>query len=167
VNLTEWTHAQSVDVQTAYRWYRKGTPPVPVQKAGRLVLVSPQAAAGSAGKAGDAGLYARVSSHSQKSGLDGQVAQLSTWAAKAGLPVVQVEARVGSGMNRSRAKVQRLLSDLAVTVVVEHQDRVGQMNTELADRRRPARNQALKAPGCSRQDIGPRPVKLQAAGGGG
>ncbi len=32
--------------------------------------------------------------------------------------------------------------------------------------RRSARNRALKAPGCARQDIGPQAVKLQASGGG-
>ena len=76
----------------------------------------------------------RVSSHDEESGLDGQVARLSAWAAEAGLPVVRVEAEVGSGMNGSRAKVRRLLSDPVVTVVVvEHRDRLGRMNTELVE----------------------------------
>jgi putative resolvase len=149
-------------------------------------------------------LYARVSSHDQKLSLDGQVARLSAWAAEAGLPVVRVEAEVGSGVNGSRAKVRRLLADPAVTVVVvEHRDRLGRMNTELVEAalsahdrrlvvlddsevngdvvgdmvevltwfcarlygRRSARNRALKALGCAQQDIGPRAVKLQMAGG--
>ncbi len=130
MNLTEWAHAQGIHVQTAYRWYREGKLPVPAQKVGRLILVSPEAAR----KADGAGLYARVSSHDQKPGLDGQVARLSAWAAKAGLPVVRAEAEVGSGMNGSRAKVRRLLADPAVTVVVvEHRDRLGRMNTELVE----------------------------------
>ena len=86
------------------------------------------------GPQGGAGLYARVSSHDQKADLDGQVARLTAWAAKAGLPVVRVEAEVGSGMNGSRARVRRLLADPAVTVVVvEHRDRLGRMNTELVE----------------------------------
>ncbi|HEV2372633.1 MAG TPA: IS607 family transposase [Streptosporangiaceae bacterium] len=134
MNLTEWAHAQGIHVQTAYRWYREGKLPVPVQKVGRLILVSPEAAAGAARKADGAGLYARVSSREQKSDLDGQVARLSAWAAKAGLPVVRVEAEVGSGMDGSRAKVRRLLADPAVTVVVaEHRDRLGRVNTELVE----------------------------------
>ena len=204
MNLTEWAQAQGVHVQTAYRWYREGTLPVPARKVGRLILVSPQTAAGSARKAESAGLYARVSSHDQKPSLDGQVARLSAWAAEAGLPVVRVEAEVGSGVNGSRAKVRRLLADPAVTVVVvEHRDRLGRMNTELVEAalsahdrrlvvlddsevngdvvgdmvevltwfcarlygRRSARNRALKALGCAQQDIGPRAVKLQMAGG--
>ena len=134
MNLTEWADAQGIHVQTAYRWYREGKLPVPAQKVGRLILVSPEAAAQAARKADGAGLYARVSWHDQKPDLDGQVARLSAWAAKAGLPVVRVEAEVGSGMNGSRAKVRRLLADPAVTVVVaEHRDRLGRMNTELVE----------------------------------
>ena len=37
-------------------------------------------------------------------------------------------------MNGSRAKVRRLLADAAVeTVIVEHRDRLGRMNTELIE----------------------------------
>ena len=134
MNLTEWADAQGIHVQTAYRWYREGKLPVPAQKVGRLILVSPETAAQAARKADGAGLYARVSWHDQKPDLDGQVARLSAWAAKAGLPVVRVEAEVGSGMNGSRAKVRRLLANPAVTVVVaEHRDRLGRMNTELVE----------------------------------
>lgn len=133
MNLTEWAHAQGIHVQTAYRWYREGKLPVPVQKVGRLILVSPESAAAVAGPE-CAGLYARVSSHGQKADLDGQVARLAAWAAKAGFPVVRMEAEVGSGMNGSRAKVRRLLADPQVTVVVvEHRDRLGRMNTELVE----------------------------------
>ena len=134
MNLTGWAHAQSIHLQIAYRWYREGTLPVSVQEVGRLIVVSAETATGAARETGGAGLYARVSWHDQTSGLDGQVARLSTWAAEAGLPVVRVGAGVGSGMNWSRAKVRRLLSDPAVTVVVvEHRDRLGRMNTELAE----------------------------------
>ncbi len=144
MNLTEWARAQGIHAQTAYRWYREGTLPVPAQKVGRLILVSPETATESARKAEGAGLYARVSSHDQKSDLDGQVARLSAWAAKAGLPVVRVEAEVGSGVNGSRAKVRRLLSDPAVTVVaVEHRDRLGRVNTELVEAALSAHNRRL------------------------
>ena len=128
---------------SAYRWYREGKLPVPARKVGRLILVSPEAAsAGGAG--GGVGLYARVSSHDQKADLDRQVARLSSWAAQAGLPVVHVESEVGSGMNGARAKVRRLLADPRVaTVVVEHRDRLGRMNTELVDAALSAHNRRL------------------------
>jgi putative resolvase len=133
VNLTEWAHAQGIHVTTAYRWWREGTLPVPARKAGRLILVSPDTAASPA-RPEAAGLYARVSSHDRKADLDRQVARLSGWAARAGVPVVRVEAEAGSGMNGTRAKARRLLAGPEVTaVVVGHRDRLGRMNTGLAE----------------------------------
>jgi len=132
VNLTEWARAQGIHVTTAYRWYREGVLPVPARKVGRLILVSPGTVATS--PQGGAGLYARVSSHDQKASLDRQVARLSAWAAQAGLPVVRVEAEVGSGVNGARARARRLLADpAAAVIVVEHRDRLGRMNTELVE----------------------------------
>ena len=133
MNLTEWARGQGIHPQTAYRWFREGTLPVPaVRVNARTVLVSPEVSSGSAAAA--FGLYARVSSDDQKADLDRQVARLTSWAAEAGGAVVRVEAEVGSGMNGSRAKVRRLLADPKVTVVVvEHRDRLGRMNTELVE----------------------------------
>jgi putative resolvase len=134
VNLTEWAKAQGVHPQTAYRWFREGTLPVPAQRVGpRTILVNietntaPEAVGG-------LGLYARVSSHDQKDDLERQLARLSAWAAKAGGTVVRVESEIASGMNGARSKAKRLLADPAVTtVVVEHKDRLGRMNVELVE----------------------------------
>ncbi len=63
--------------QTAYRWFRDGTLPVPAQRVGpRMVLVNIEAS--TAPEAVDGlGLYARVSSHDQKEDLERQVARLT------------------------------------------------------------------------------------------
>jgi putative resolvase len=133
VNLTEWARSQGVHPQTAYRWFREGTLPVPAVRVNqRTVLVNPDEVRGV--EVGGVGLYARVSSHDQRADLDRQVSRLSGWAAQAGATVVRVETEVGSGMNGARRKVRRLLADpRVVTVVVEHRDRLGRMNTELAE----------------------------------
>jgi putative resolvase len=129
--LTEWARVRGIHVTTAYRWYREGVLPVPARKVGRLILVSPGTAATSA--RGGAGLYARVSFHDQKAGLGRQVARLLAWAVQAGLAVVRGQAEVGSGMNGTRARARRRLAGPAASVVVvEHRDRLGRMNTELA-----------------------------------
>jgi len=66
--------------------------------------------------------------------LDRQLARSAEWAAKAGQPVVRVEAEVGSGMNGARSKLRRLLADPNVTVlVVEHRDWLARMNAELVE----------------------------------
>ncbi len=133
MNLTEWARLQGIHPQTAYRWFREGTLPVPaVRVNSRSVLVAPDAVIAPA--QGGTGLYARVSSHDQRADLDRQVVRLTAWAAQSGRAVVRVEAEVGSGMNGARSKARRLLADAGVqTVVVEHRDRLGRMNTELVE----------------------------------
>lgn len=125
---------QGVHPQTAYRWFREGTLPVPAARVGpRTILVNIEAAA-SIKVVGGVGLYGRVSSHDQKDDLARQVTRLSEWAAKTGHKVVRIESEIGSGMNGSRTKVRRLLADPDVmTVVVEHKDRLGRMNVELVE----------------------------------
>ena len=163
MNLTQWARALGVHPQTAYRWFREGTLPVPAVRVNeRTVLVSLDASAESGPAA--FGLYARVSSHDQKNDLDRQVARLTAWAADAGGQVVRVEAEVGSGMNGSRAKARRLLADPRVTaVVVEHRDRLGRMNTELTGGVRARRG--WQAAGGARRRRGRR--RLGAGHGGG
>lgn len=135
MNLTDWARANGVHPQTARRWFREGTLPVPAERVGpRTILVNVEANSTVASQVGGVGLYARVSSHDQRTDLDRQTARLAAWAAQGGHQVVRSESEVGSGMNGARAKVRRLLADPKVTtVVVEHRDRLGRMNTELVE----------------------------------
>ncbi|MFL6190250.1 MAG: IS607 family transposase [Actinomycetes bacterium] len=130
MKLSEWARANHIHPKTAYRWWRQGTLPVPArQVSARAILVElPQPATGGVG------LYARVSSHDQRTDLNRQVARLSHWAAKAGWKVACVETEVASGMNGRRPRLRRLLADPSVqTVVVTHRDRLARINTELVE----------------------------------
>ncbi|HEY6788949.1 MAG TPA: IS607 family transposase [Trebonia sp.] len=134
MNLKEWAVANGVHPHTAYRWFREGTLPVPAERVGpRTILVNIEASS-LPSATGGVGLYARVSSHDQKADLERQTARLAQWAATAGHRVVRIESEIASGMDGGRAKARRLLSDPGVTtVVVEHRDRLGRMNTELIE----------------------------------
>src|SRR6266851_4014647 len=112
VNLSEWADRAGVSKFTAYRWFREGTLPVPAERVGRLILVSVGVA-----KRGPARtvLYARVSSHDQRSDLDRQVARLTGWAAGQGMAVAEVVVEVGSGMNGKRRRLARLLAGATAT----------------------------------------------------
>ncbi|MCJ0875735.1 recombinase family protein, partial [Streptomyces sp. AP-93] len=84
MNLKEWAKAQGVHPQTAYRWFREGSLPVPAERVGpRTILVNVEANTVPE-RVGGVGLYARVSSHDQKPDLERQTARLSAWAVKAG-----------------------------------------------------------------------------------
>ncbi len=69
---------QGIHPQTAYRWFREGTLPVPARQVGRLILVGDIET--STFQAGSAVIYARVSSADQREDLDRQVARVTTWA---------------------------------------------------------------------------------------
>ncbi|WP_340378942.1 IS607 family transposase [Streptomyces sp. SS7] len=125
---------RGVHPQTAYRWFREGTLPVPAQRVGpRTILVNIETSTAPEA-VGGLGLYVRVSSHDRKGDLERQLARLSAWAARAGGKVVRVGSEIGSGMNGSRSKVRRLLAGPDVTcVVVEHKGRLGRVNVELVE----------------------------------
>lgn len=129
MNLTTWARANGIHPQTAYRWLRQGTLPVPARRVGpRTVLVE---VATATERPGGVALYARVSSHDQRGDLERQLGRLAEWAAGQKLAVTHTVAEVGSGMNGSRPKLRRLLADARVgTIVVEHRDRLARLGSE-------------------------------------
>jgi putative resolvase len=152
MRLKQWAEQQGIHYQTAWRWFRDGRLPVPaVQTATGTILVQPDVEADPAPDAGDGrnngiGLYARVSSHDQRADLQRQVARLTGWAQRTGMPVVRVETEVGSGINGDRSKIRRLLADPKVTiVVVEHRDRLARVNAELVEAAMSAHGRRLLA----------------------
>jgi putative resolvase len=111
-----------VHPQTAYRWFRKDRMPVSARRLASGTIWVDAAPGG-----GRAAVYARVSSHDQRADLDRQVARLTGWATGQGLMV----GEVGLGMNGSRPKLRRTVSDPSVTViVVEHRDRLARLGVE-------------------------------------
>lgn len=136
MRLKEWAALVGVNEQTAYKWVREDTMPVPfrrIGKNGRTIIVDVEGERTRVLPDG-VGLYARVSSSDQRDDLQRQMDRLRAWAVAGGFEVVRAESEVGSGMNGDRAKVRRLLSDPKVTiVVVEHRERLGLMNIGLVE----------------------------------
>ena len=81
MNLAEWARVQGVHPQTAYRWFREGTLPIPAVRVNQRVVLVSRSRPGPA--AWSYGLHARVSSFDQKADLDWPVARLAWWAASA------------------------------------------------------------------------------------
>ena len=132
MKLAAWARANGVHPQTAYRWFRQGTMPVPARRLpSGTILVEVPGGDGDGVSVGRAVLYARVSAHDQRADLDRQVARLSAWTTEQGLGVAEVVTEVGSGMNGRRPKLRRLLADPTATmIVVEHQDRLARFGVE-------------------------------------
>jgi putative resolvase len=128
MKLAEWARVNRVHPQTAYRWFRQGTMPVPARRlpSGTILVDGPEGPSG-----GRVVLYARVSAHDQRADLDRQVARLTAWATGQSVAVAEVVTEVGSGLNGKRPKLKRLLADPQATViVVEHRDRLARYGVE-------------------------------------
>jgi putative resolvase len=128
VKLSEWARRNGVHYQTAWKWARDGTMPVPVTKTatGRYLILDTPTDTG-----GRTVAYCRVSSADQKADLERQAGRVAAAATGMGLPVAEVVTEVGSGLNGRRAKLARLLSDpTATVVVVEHRDRLARFGVE-------------------------------------
>jgi putative resolvase len=121
MKLSAWARKNGVSYQTAWNWFSAGQLPVPARQTatGTILVEEPTSVVGKAA------LYARVSSHDQKSDLNRQVARLSAFAAASGLTVASVVTEVDAGLNGARPKLTRLLRDPAISaLVVEHRDRL-------------------------------------------
>ena len=130
MKLSQWARGNGVHPKTAMRWFRQGTLPVPARKLSTGTILVEQGETGRGGVA----LYARVSSHDQRSELDRQLARLVAWATEQGMPVTVTVAEVGSGMNGARPRLRRLLADGSVgTIVVEHRDRLARLGSEYVE----------------------------------
>ncbi|WP_343577376.1 IS607 family transposase [Mycobacterium sp.] len=127
MKLAAWARSVGVHPQTAYAWVREDRMPVPFRRLPSGTILVDVAAAGDERVV----LYARVSSHDQRSDLDRQVSRLTEWATDAGWEVAQVVSEVGSGLNGKRPKLSRILSDPSASViVVEHRDRLARFGVE-------------------------------------
>lgn len=70
-------------------------------------------------------IYARVSSSENKSNLERQVKRLEDYCCARGYKVIKSISEVGSGLNDTRPKLEKLLMDESVKmIVVEHSDRL-------------------------------------------
>jgi predicted site-specific integrase-resolvase len=128
VRLVEWARRQGISYKTAWRWVKDDAMPVPWRQlpSGTILVDAPVDE-----RPSTVALYARVSSHDQRSDLDRQLARLSQYAAERDLHVVESVAEVGSDLNGNRRKLLRLLSDAKIgAVVVEHRDRFARFGSE-------------------------------------
>ncbi|MGH9090383.1 MAG: IS607 family transposase [Acidimicrobiales bacterium] len=129
MKLAAWARSYGVHPQTAYRWFRDGTMPVPARRlASGTIVVEHDPVATARGRTV---AYCRVSSHDQRDDLERQAGRVSLWASEHDLSVDEVVIEVGSGLNAKRPRLARLLADASVTrIIVEHRDRLARFGVE-------------------------------------
>jgi predicted site-specific integrase-resolvase len=120
MRLSQYAKTMGVSYKTAFRWWKAGRLDAYQLETGTIIVRDPVATEASPNVA----LYARVSSNDQKEDLERQVQRLKDYAASRGYQVTKVVSELASGLNDTRPKFLKLLTDPSIgIIVVEHRDR--------------------------------------------
>lgn len=139
MRVREWASREGLNIQTVWKWCRENTMPVPFEytPTGSIMIHDPKYEHDTRTLQTEdthTVCYARVSSADQKTDLQRQTDRLKAFAINMGVTNPQIVQEIGSGMNGSRRKLNRILADPTVTtIIVEHRDRFARMNMELVE----------------------------------
>ena len=126
MRLSTYARKLGIHYQTAWRWYKEGRIKGYQMDTGTIIVTEmPGTEVSAQAAVTRVAIYTRVSAAENKSNLDSQSQRLADYCAAKGWSVVQVVKEIGSGVNDSRPKLLKLLTDPAITIiVVEHKDRL-------------------------------------------
>lgn len=122
VKLSKYAKMTGVSVRTLWRRINDGTLEVVRSETGRVFIeidddVKPYNL--------NVCVYARVSSSENKDNLEKQKERLISYCNAKGYKVSKVVTEVGSGLNDERRKLEKILLDKSINlIVVEHKDRL-------------------------------------------
>ena len=118
--ISEYAKLNHVQYRTVWNWINKGKVKIERTKTGRVLIVVDEPV-----KDQTVAVYARVSSSENKNNLERQVQRLIDYANAKGYKVEKVVKEIGSGLNDNRPKLQSLLADKSINLIlVEHKDRL-------------------------------------------
>lgn len=121
MKLSDFARHQNITYRSAWQRFRKGKIKGAYKDEFGFVHVPSRAES----LQSVAVIYARVSSSENRKNLDSQAERLTAYATARGYTIIAVVKEVGSGVNDSRQKLQKLLrQDDWGVLVVEHKDRL-------------------------------------------
>ena len=125
MKLSVYAHEVGISYRTAFRWFKSGKIQGRQMDTGTLLITEPISAPQTVERPMKVAIYTRVSAAENKDNLDGQAIRLRDYCAAKGYPVTRVVKEIGSGVNDTRPKLLKLLTDPSVNlIVVEHKDRL-------------------------------------------
>lgn len=117
--VSEYAKKHQVTTRTVWRWIKGGIIQIRRTETGRVRVIIDE------NREKRVAVYARVSSSENKDNLERQVERLVSYCNAKGYKVYSVVSEIGSGLNDQRPKLEKLLIDNNIDViVVEHKDRL-------------------------------------------
>lgn len=125
MKLSAYARSLGVSYRTAWRWFKAGKVAGYPADTGTIIVTEPIVETVPATANQKTVLYTRVSAAENKDNLEGQAKRLMDYCAAKGYQVAAVVKEIGSGVNDTRPKLLKLLTDPTVgQIVVEHKDRL-------------------------------------------
>lgn len=116
--VSTYAKIHGVTMRTVWNWINKGELEIERTSTGRVRIVVDE------NKEKTIAVYARVSSSENKSNLIAQKDRVVSYCMAKGYKISKVVMEVGSGLNDKRPKLEDLLKDNSIDIiVVEHKDR--------------------------------------------
>lgn len=118
--ISQYARLHGVTTRTIWNWIRNGEVQIERTKTDRVLVIDNHEKDAEVFVA----VYARVSSSENKDNLERQKQRLLDFCATKGYNVTKVVAEIGSGLNDERPKLEKILLDKSIKIiVVEHKDR--------------------------------------------
>ena len=129
--ISQYARKFNVTTRTVWNWVYKGKVQYERDKTNHILIIDdedPHALQHVA-------VYARVSSHENRTNLDAQADRLVKFCTVNGYTVDKVVKEVGSGLNDARPMLEKLLVDKSIgIIVVEHKDRLARFGTNYIEK---------------------------------
>ncbi len=125
MKLSAYAHSLGISYRTAWRWFKAGKVAGFQADTGTIIVTEPIVETTPTAAHPKITIYTRVSAAENKDNLEGQAKRLTDYCAAKGYRVAAVVKEIGSGINDTRPKLLKLLTDPSVgLIVVEHKDRL-------------------------------------------
>ena len=123
IKLSDYAKRFGVTYRTAWNRYKRGKfPDAVIDDTGHVCIPIKHFLPENADQ--KVAIYARVSSSENKKNLDTQAERLVNYCCAKGYKIAKIVKECGSGLNDERSKLQSLLTDRSIKIiVVEHKDR--------------------------------------------
>lgn len=123
--MSTYAHKLGISYRTAWRWFKAGRIAGYQVDTGTIIVTEPTVEAAITAVNQKAVIYTRVSAAENKDNLEEQAKRLMDYCAAKGYGIAAVVKEIGSGVNDTRPKLLKLLTDPAIRlIVVEHKDRL-------------------------------------------
>lgn len=141
MRLSQYAQKMGVSYKTAFRWWQAGKLDAYQLDTGTIIVRDPAQPSETASVA----LYARVSSADQKEDLERQIQRLKEYASQRGYQVSKIASEIASGLNDSRPKLMKILTDARLgIIVIEHRDRLTRFGFNYIDQLLAMQNRRLE-----------------------